>query len=102
MTSDTRCRIAPEPIEAPEPQPVAPLSQVEIDALHEGWRAMTGEGPGLSSFSSFKVGVLARDAHLAERRRMESQRGPLFEAGVTMDSAGKRLSTALGHIADGT
>lgn len=67
MTGE-HCHIAPEPIEAPEPQPVErpvrTVDKVRRDALIKGWNAMTGEGPGLSSFSSFKAGVEAFEEHM--------------------------------------
>jgi len=51
--------------EAPEPRPVRQRDLVRFRALTKGWEAMTGEGPALSSFSSFKAGVAAYEEYMA-------------------------------------
>ena len=67
MTGE-HCHIVPQPIEAPEPRPVErpqrQLDKVRRDALHKGYAALSGEGPALSSFSSFKAGVEAFEEHM--------------------------------------
>ena len=57
--SDLNSHVAPEPIEAPEPQPVRQRDLVRSRALQAGWRVMTAEGPMLSSYASFIAGVEA-------------------------------------------
>lgn len=72
MNTGEHCHIRPEPIEAPEPQPVRPErreDKVRLNALIEGWREMTGEGPGLSSFASFKAGVTVYEQYMATWNR---------------------------------
>jgi len=71
MTSETRSHIAPEPTEAPEPQPVRQRDLVRAEALRLGWRALNAEGAALSTFASFLAGVEAYEEHL---RRFDYRR----------------------------
>ena len=69
--SDLNSHVAPEPIEAPEPQPVRTRDLVRGRALLHGWNVMTAEGPELSSFSSFKAGVEAYDLYMKVHDRRQ-------------------------------
>jgi len=64
MTSECRSHVAPEPIEAPEPQPVRRRDLVRAEALRLGWRALCAEGEALSTFTAFLAGVEAYEEHL--------------------------------------
>jgi hypothetical protein len=74
MTADTHSRIAPEPIEAPEPQPVRQTRQRDLvrdHALAWGWRVMTADGPG-PTVAAFRAGVDAYEMY----RRVHDRRDP--------------------------
>jgi predicted nuclease with RNAse H fold len=63
-TTDTRCHVAPEPIEAPEPQREERRRDlVREEALRPGTKAMLRRGMPLSE--AFRSGVEAYEAHLA-------------------------------------
>jgi len=67
--SDTRCRIAPEPIEAPEPRQLRGLDLVRDHALRHGYNVLTTEGPALISFAAWKAGVEAYELYRSVRDR---------------------------------
>ena len=73
MTSETNSHVSPEPIEAPEPQPVRTRDLVRGRALLHGWNVCTAEGPELSSFSSFKAGVQAFEDYMLMHDRRASR-----------------------------
>ena len=69
MTSDLHVHVAPEPREAAEPQPVRTRDLVRDKALRWGYAVMTGEGPALATFPSFKAAVEAYELYRAVHDR---------------------------------
>jgi hypothetical protein len=71
---DTHTHVRPEPIEAPEPQPVTARDLVRSRALQAGYRALCAEGPAVISYASFVAGVdafeLYRAAHDSKGRAL--------------------------------
>jgi hypothetical protein len=62
--------VAPEPIEAPEPQPVRQIDSVFDKAARLGWTQYQVEEQGLGSFHDFKAALaLAYDYLLIHDRR---------------------------------
>ena len=70
MTSETNSHVSPEPIEAPEPQPVRQRDLVLDKAALLGWQRFQVEEHGLGSFGDFKAALsLALDYYLSHDRR---------------------------------
>ena len=63
--SDTRCRIAPEPLEAPEPQPVRQRDLVRARALLHGYNTLQSGERAVISFDSFAAGYEAVEDYRA-------------------------------------
>ena len=68
--SDLNSHVAPEPIEAPEPQPVRRKNLVLDKAARLGWERFHVEDYGLGNFPDFKAALeLAYDYLLIHDRR---------------------------------
>jgi hypothetical protein len=70
-----QCRIAPEPIEAPEPQPVRQHDLVRQRALLHGWNTLS-ELPGAPSYGTFVAAVEAYETYMLCHDRRHS--GPVI------------------------
>lgn len=66
--------VKPEPIEAPEPQPVTGRDLVRSRALQAGWRVLMSQ-PGLVSYEGWVAGVEAHEAYLQQHSGFGSWRG---------------------------
>ena len=66
------CHVRPEPIEAPEPQPVRVRDLVRHRALIHGYNVQQAGGAGVVPYAAFVAGVdayeLYRDVHDRRRR----------------------------------
>ena len=68
--ADTHSHVVPEPIEAPEPQPVRYQNLVLDKAARLGWERFQVEQQGLGNFPDFKAALaLAYDYLLIHDRR---------------------------------
>lgn len=68
MTTPPHAHVRPEPIEAPEPQPVRVRDLVRGRALLHGWNVLTADSLRVS-FSSWKAGVEAFEEYVRDHDR---------------------------------
>jgi hypothetical protein len=61
--------VRPEPIEAPEPQPVRQRDLVRHRALTHGYNVLCAEQPAVISYASFRAGVEAYELYRAVHDR---------------------------------